>query len=224
MPRSHDYFVSKFNEFNALIFNGRLPLPTIILTQANTFLGKCEYKRRRLPGGKEQRCDFHLRFNVRAELSDTLMEDVIIHEMIHYYIAYNNLKDTSAHGPLFRSMMNDINTRYGREIRVSHRLTDSTQAQLAGRRRRLHIVALIRFADGKFALKVLPRVLETMKHYYDVWIRQPGVVEIEMHITSHDYFNRYPSSGALKAYTCDDIGCVREALTDGVRLSPLPWL
>ena len=49
------------------------------------------------------------------------MENVVVHEMIHYYIHYNNIQDTSAHGAVFRKMMNDINTRFKRHITISDR-------------------------------------------------------------------------------------------------------
>ena len=53
--------------------------------------------------------DFKLRINKRIDLPEQEIEDIIIHEMIHYHIAYNGIKDTSTHGRVF---MNKI-SRWG---------------------------------------------------------------------------------------------------------------
>ena len=39
--------------------------------------------------------------------------------MIHYYIAYKGIRDSSAHGKIFRSLMSVVNTRHGRHVSVS---------------------------------------------------------------------------------------------------------
>ena len=44
--------------------------------------------------------------------------------MIHYEIAYKNLKDTSAHGTLFRQRMEEINRKHHRNITISKRMMD----------------------------------------------------------------------------------------------------
>ncbi len=45
--------------------------------------------------------------------------NVLLHEMIHYYIAYHGLKSERPHGVAFRSMANALNTKYGWNITVS---------------------------------------------------------------------------------------------------------
>ena len=57
-------------------------------------------------------------------MDERLLEDTIIHEMIHYHILSNQLQDTSAHGKLFRKMMDDINARFGRNVTISHKPTE----------------------------------------------------------------------------------------------------
>lgn len=51
-------------------------------------------------------------------------EDILIHEMIHYFIAYQGLNDNAPHGKLFREKMNEINTKYHRNISISRKNTE----------------------------------------------------------------------------------------------------
>lgn len=47
MIASQDFVKTTFNHFNALCFEGALPVVPIALTKARSFLGKMEYKSRR---------------------------------------------------------------------------------------------------------------------------------------------------------------------------------
>ena len=112
-----DYIERKFNEFNHMIFEDRLkPLP-FKLSCARTFLGQLRYRRKRGFWGKCKYDNFQLVISGRRDMAESLLEDTIIHEMIHYYILSNQLTDTSSHGKLFRQMMNDINARRDKIIR-----------------------------------------------------------------------------------------------------------
>ncbi len=115
-------FVQKtFDYFNAQCFNGVLPAVPIVLTKAGTFLGKMEYKSSRdIFGIISSHYDFRLKISTGFDLTQEELEDVIIHEMIHYYIAYRNLRDSSVHGETFRRIMETINQKYGRHITVRH--------------------------------------------------------------------------------------------------------
>ena len=65
-----------------------------------------------------------------ADLPEELVEDTILHEMIHYYIAFNHWSDTSTHGQLFRREMKRINEKGGRHISISYRPNPEQLAQL----------------------------------------------------------------------------------------------
>ena len=113
------YVERKFAEFNRQMFAGQLPKLPIELSDAKTFLGKCVYRKRVKPNGKTENYDFRLRINTRIDLPEHEVEDTIIHEMIHYFIGWKQLEDTSSHGTIFRHIMNSINEKYGRHIRPS---------------------------------------------------------------------------------------------------------
>ena len=203
MKATIPYVEKKFEEFNQLIFDGKLPKLPIELSDAKTFLGVCVYKKRRTLLGKVVCYDFKLRINTRIDLDEAEVEDIIIHEMIHYYIGYNRIVDTSAHGRVFRQLMTEINERYGRHIKVSHKPTLEQKEQLYGSKERWHMVALIVFKDGRTGIKVLPRIASKIVNYYNVVGRESTIERIELYMTNDTYFNRYPNSSALRVHAID---------------------
>lgn len=137
MKPTLDYIQARFDEYNARFFDGTLPPLPIKLSNARTFLGKVTFvRRRKWLFGATTNENFVLRINTRIDLPEELVEDTILHEMIHYYIAVNQLRDTSAHGRLFRQHMKRINAEGNRHITISYKLTaDQQKALLEGSKR-----------------------------------------------------------------------------------------
>ena len=122
---------SRFYEYNVRFIGGTLPPVPIKLSHARTFLGKLTFtKHRSWLFGPTRYENFVLRINARIDLPEDLIEDTILHEMIHYYIAVNHLRDTSAHGRLFRHEMKRINAEGNRRITISYRFTKEQLAAL----------------------------------------------------------------------------------------------
>jgi len=216
MRATVEFVERKFDEFNRLCFGGRLePLP-VKLSDAKTFMGKVEYKWRTV-GGRREKYDFVMRVNTRVDLPEDELEDIILHEMIHYYLGVNRLEDTAPHGKLFLSLMNQINERYGRHITVSRKYSVAQTAQTVDARPRLHIVAVVTMADGRVGVKVIPRVEERILNYYNGMLSWDKVKAIDLFLTSDPFFNSFPNSGALKAYIVDKRD-IDAHLTDSMRL------
>lgn len=198
-----EYIQTRFDEFNARYFGGTLPVLPVKLSHAKGFLGKVTYTRCRqglFRGYKNT--DFVLRINVRIDLPENVIEDTILHEMIHYYIAVNNLRDTSVHGRLFRQEMARINAEGGRHITISHRLNESEQAQAHIRKGR--IVAVVQFKDGKRGIKVVPKQIKHILYWQRTAPLHFPILQIDWYYTDDDFFARYPSSIAMKIYLIPD--------------------
>lgn len=198
------YIQQKFEEFNRQFFAGQLPMPRICLSDAKTFLGMCRFKRRRRSDGKVENFDFSLRINRRIEMTEEVLEDTIIHEMIHYYIAFNQLTDTSSHGALFRGLMEGVNERFGRHLTISHHPTEEQRKQAVDTRKRWHVVAIVDFTDGRMGVKVLPRLVQRILHYYNRVSSLHEVEAIRLYLSSDSFFNRFPTSSALNVCFTDD--------------------
>ncbi len=197
------YIKKKFREFNQQMFAGQLPDIPVYLSDAKTFLGSCTFKKRRLKNGKTEHYDFSLRINTRLDLPEREIEDTIIHEMIHYLIAYKYLEDTSTHGPLFLQIMNNINKTYGRNLSVSYKSSRKESEALVDKKQRYHVVAAVAFHNGCSAIKVLPRILPRILYYYNTVLAQKEVQSVKLYMSNDVYFNRFPNSSALKAHFLD---------------------
>ena len=123
-----EYIQKAFDRYNALCFRGELPGIRLELSRARTYLGRYEEKRpqvrflgRRfsLPAAEPQRL---IRISTAFDLTPEQQDDVIIHEMIHYYLAWKGLADRVPHGPHFRHLMEAINSRFGRHIVVRYKM------------------------------------------------------------------------------------------------------
>lgn len=197
MKPTTDYIAKKFQEFNTQMFGGKLTMPPIQLSRARTFVGQCAAKKRRTLLHGTQLYDFRLKFSICFDLSEEEWEDTIIHEMIHYYIGVNGIKDTSAHGQIFREMMETINQRFGRKLTVSHRSTPEQREQLYNAKKVWHVIALIYFGDGRKGLKVLPRIRQRIEAYRSTMLRDRRITKIELFMSNDPYFNRFPNSSAF---------------------------
>lgn len=202
MKATIPFIEDSFRKFNERYFENSLPEIPIRLSNAKGFLGKLTYSRKRTFWFTENYTNFVLRINIRIDLSQEELEDTIIHEMIHYYIAYHRLSDTSSHGPRFRAMMTSINKRDGRHISVTHRLTDEQQREAAGKERG-RMVAVVRLSDGKIGVKVVPRRVSYMQKFEAGCKRHFQVESLRWYYSKDFFFARFPSSGALRVYLMD---------------------
>lgn len=199
-----EYIQQKFAEFNVLMFGGELTMPPIQLSRARTFVGQCAAKKKRTLLHGTKLYDFRLKFSICFDLPEREWEDTIIHEMIHYYIGVKGLKDSSAHGQVFRQMMENINQRFGRSLTISHKSTPEQREALYGTKKVWHVIALVHFADGKKGLKVLPRIRQRIVAYQTTMLRDKRISEIELFISNDTYFNRFPNSSAFNVVLANE--------------------
>lgn len=218
MKPTTDYIRQRFDKYNQEIFGGKLPVPAIALSQAKTYSGQCSFKTRRTFLGKPEPYDFKLRFSVRVDYAEEEFDDILIHEMIHYYIGYFRLSDTSSHGPLFRRMMAEVNARHGRHLSVTHHTSQQQAQQAVEGVRRWHVVALVHFDDGRTGIKVLPRTAESIMKYHHGVLRAGEVTGVDLYLTDHPYFNRFPVSSAFRVHF-PNTPAYREALAGAERLT-----
>ncbi|MDE6257314.1 MAG: SprT-like domain-containing protein [Muribaculaceae bacterium] len=148
MKATIKYVENKFDEFNRQMFGGRLPKLPVRMSDAVTFLGMCVAKVRTLPDGRKEHFDFELRVSLRHDIPERDLEDVIIHEMIHYFIMYNELTDSSPHGELFKAMMHSINRTYGRNITISRRSTPKDHKHTVKNKDKCQEISTVRFPNS----------------------------------------------------------------------------
>lgn len=151
-----------FDTFNRQYFNGELPLPRLALGSSRTRLGSMSCRRRHtLTGWKFS--DFAIRLSTYYDCTEREMQTVLLHEMIHYYIAWKGIRDDAPHGSVFRSIMNRLNTRHGWDISVSASMRGRKTAAPHNDRRPRLVLALENSRGECFLTVVNPRYAAQLK-------------------------------------------------------------
>lgn len=183
------YVEQKFREYNAAIFGGVLSVPPIRMSNARTFLGQVRYKRRRKFFGKEEKYDFTLCISRRYDLPQNQLDDVIIHEMIHYYIDTRRMSDTSAHGKVFRSIMDGINRKFNRNITISARHAQPSEPD-GKAQNRLTLFCAVSLANGKTGVAAVART-----RIFGMWnsfATSPDVSCAKWYASRDQFFAKFP--------------------------------
>ncbi len=189
-----------FRRFDHDYFGGKLPVPELGLTRAKTRLGQLAYKRA-TRWGRTKLYDFKLSMSTYYDMTDRQAKSVLLHEMIHYIIGFTGLKDTAPHGIVFRGMMDNLNRKYGWDIRV---MTSTKGWKVSGRVEerqkakgpQTYLMLAIEMQDGKHYLsRVNPSFARRIESKL-VLVR-----ELRSHrwYTTHEpYFEDYPQVRSLR--------------------------
>lgn len=153
--------------------------------------------------GKKQFSNFALRISKRFDFEESELQDTLIHEMIHYYISYNQLQDSSAHGQLFRQMMNEINAKFGRHVNISHRTSKDERLQVIGSKPRPRVFAIIQMHDGTEYIKCVPRIKQRIETMHRWLSSAPEIKTIEWYFSIDPYFALFPTSMGRRVQKID---------------------
>ena len=197
MTLTVDLLQQWFRQFNETYFDGILPMPVLLLSKTRSRLGSIRYRRRRHLFHND--CDnVTIRISTYYESTEHEFQSVLLHEMIHYYIAYKDIHDTSSHGRVFREIMNRLNKDYGWDISVrSARQEKNADTE--------------RTYDDSYL--VFAAILETGEHILSVVnpryaLILDGQAKKERHIAQHEWyishsphFRNFPKVRSLRGVT-----------------------
>lgn len=200
MIPSIEYLEERFGTFNELCFEGALPRIPIKLSNARSFVGRLQYRPvRDWRGRVVRREDFVLRISKRFDLPEAEVEDTLIHEMIHYWIALEGLKDSSTHGRIFRDKMKEINRLHGRHLTISHKSTPEEQDR--DTHVSTHYFCVSQLADGRTALTVAASTYISRIRRAFRW--SPTVRSQAWYHSTDPWFNRFPRCRSPKLFPVD---------------------
>ena len=195
-----DWMEEWFKRFDQEYFGGKLPLPELALTRAKTRLGQLAFKRASR-WGRTKLYDFKLSMSTYYDMTEQQAKSVLLHEMIHYIIGYTGLKDTSPHGVVFRGMMDNLNRKYGWDIRVmtstkGWKVSEQVEEKKKAKGPQTYLMLAIELKDGKFYLsRVNPGFARRIEK------QLPMVRELRSHrwyTTQESYFEDYPQVRSLR--------------------------
>ena len=189
-----------FRRFDHDYFGGKLPVPELGLTRAKTRLGQLVYKRA-TRWGRTKLYAFKLSMSTYYDMTDRQAKSVLLHEMIHYIIGFTGLKDTAPHGIVFRGMMDNLNRKYGWDIRVmtstkGWKVSEWAEERQKAKGPQIYLMLAIEMQDGKHYLsRVNPSFARRIESKLAL------VRELRSHrwYTTHEpYFEDYPQVRSLR--------------------------
>ena len=201
-----------FHKFNEEIFSSELPLCELYISASRTQAGYFRVIRK-----------FGRKPRVTIAVSRTLpmiqeeIEDTLVHEMIHYLLYHRGIKESRPHGNAFRTIMKDINLRYGRHITISLKIPDQRQRELSGTTPNPNIICVIRWKEGTLSLTKCSRplvgtLLKFIRHSREI-------TESQWYYSSAPILDKYPLSRTPKFYRLTEQDYIR-LRENAVRLTP----
>lgn len=175
-------------------------MPEFGVTRAKTRLGQLSFKRA-TRWGRTKLYDFKLSISTYYDMTDKQAKSVLLHEMIHYVIGYTGLKDTSAHGVIFRGMMDNLNRKYGWDIKVmtstkGWKVSETVRERKEAKGPQTYLMLAIEMRDGKHYLS---RVNPSFARHIEGQLT--NLREVSSHhwyTTQESYFEDYPQVRSLR--------------------------
>ncbi|MDE6272195.1 MAG: SprT-like domain-containing protein [Muribaculaceae bacterium] len=210
--RAHIRFViEKFEEFNALCFDGSLPPIELKIGTARRALGSFRYPVHFSPLKQRGMGECSITISNRFDMPVHVIEDTIIHEMIHYWVWLRRLDNEPSHGPSFRKKMNEINRLHNRKITIRHQSEDEiSDSDIAIRD---HYICVTHWKDCTLGITIVART--RIFELHRAWQADARIEKIEWYWSRDPWFNRFPTTRTPKAWklTRDDYEChVAEAM------------
>ncbi len=211
MTPTAEYLRAQFAEFNDRYFGGVLPEPQFRVNSARTILGRfsCRRVRRGLLGLRSSE-EYAIAVSRFYDLGERDVQTVLLHEMIHFYLCYRRMADSSPHGKLFRREMERINADgWSISVRTSTKGWQPSAEKCSSKR----CVVALTTADGcYFAAVQRPYV----KAFDRAMGRIAGLKRREWYITGDSFFRQYPLVRTLRfrLVTAEEFNAVCKRMAD----------
>ena len=197
MTLTVDILRTWFKQFNTDYFGDELPVPRLMLSKARTRLGTmaCRRTRRLL---QWVYTDFTIRISTYYDCSEREYQETLLHEMIHYYITYKRIPDTSAHGTVFCKMMHRLNREHGWHITISSSMRGhNVSVQQSDANRSVYLVLALTLDDGTRMFSVVsPRSARKIDALAASVSR---IVDHRWFMTQDAFFRDFPRVRSLRA-------------------------
>lgn len=186
----------RFDLFNRIMFDSALPEVPLRISTSGRSLGTFRYPRIAPPLKYRGRGECKISISDRYDLAPEVIEDTVIHEMIHYWIWMTQEKISEPHGKLFISKMKRINEKFGRNVTVRHH-SDGTTLN-SDSLRKLHYICISKWNDGKLGLTVVART--RIFEINSVFLSDSRIKGLEWYVSYDPWFNRFPSARTPKIW------------------------
>lgn len=194
-----EFLTHRYIDFNRQMFGSKLPLIKLKVTSGRQRLG-CFKRKEFLDFSRKNvlRVEYTITVSGVFDLPAEMIEDILIHEMIHFKVALSGVQEPS-HGPSFITTMNDINGRFNRNVKVKLDLPQDATA-LDTRLTRNFIFTFI-YQGKEYFTRAAGTCLFSI--YRDMFAN-PYVSDVKIYGTMDPLFERYRRSRSLKGYDMND--------------------
>lgn len=206
------FIQERFDYFNALCFDGKLPKPRIGLNNRATSAGLTHYKKKKDIFGKTKFYDIWIEISTRLDLPQEEFDKTIVHEMIHYYILHNHLQDDSPHGRIFRTKMKELNDKFGLGIGIKFNAPDELMINTITTTRYIFVGEL---KDDGIGMTVVSRT--RIFELWDFFAKCDLFVRRRWYASNRAIFQKYPAAQKPKFYRIE-ADKMQEYLTGAVEL------
>ena len=118
-----------FWECNRLYFNHSLPTPRFGMMKKLNILARFEFQKNKK--GKAPIKRQIILFSDYYDFDEETFRNLMVHEMIHYYLAWNGVKTRSDHGKEFMAIAHELNEKYGLNVTKTLDASSFTRTELA---------------------------------------------------------------------------------------------
>ncbi len=195
-----DWLEEEFRHFNTGYFDGGLPLPLMGISRSRTRLGYFMCKRAGR-WGRTKLYDFTIKLTTYYDMTERQAQNVLLHEMIHYSIAYTGLKDTAPHGVVFRGLAARLN-KEGWNIQAmtttkGWKLSAVAEKRVQRKRNAVYLILALEMTNDKRYLSVVnPKFANVL----DRQVRKVKEVKNFGWYSSMDsFFDTFPEVRSLRA-------------------------
>ena len=115
MIANQETMVDSFWDCNEKYFDNSLPTPWFETVNSVSVIGKFEYHKNKRNSKKPIR-DQVIKMSDCFDYPEKDFIETMVHEMIHYYIAWNRIKVIRSHGRVFMRMANEMKEKYGLNV------------------------------------------------------------------------------------------------------------
>ena len=114
MVANHDNMLLTFDTCNMEYFEGKLLFPQFELLHSYRTCGYFQYTK----GGWFDKTLYDTTISITDyyDFTEKQFKDIMVHEMIHYYLAYLGIDRKCRHGKKFKEMAERLNRTYGLNI------------------------------------------------------------------------------------------------------------
>ena len=190
-----------FNVFNARFFDNQLPHIEIKLCKTKRIFGKFVY----IKGGYRD-------LPVRIEISQYFdypqknVEEVLIHEMIHYYLCVNNIREKDPHGLYFMAVANGINKASDYNITARY---IGEKTNINRKSPKLYHFVTFNYNNNRYFSRVSKNMVEKFKKDNKAGVFKK-VTNVEAYETTDTLLDQYSQcSVKLSCYPITNINFIR---------------